>query len=392
MPAFSKAQLDAIEMKRAEYATQFDEEFQQKKAKFRQFCDVMNIGANTGSRYEMPRAGSTESTYYMDNFEDIVDKRLLFDKRSIFYNKFYNSIWISRDEVADMKNLDYTFGLAKKMQLAAAERTMDEIFLGVIKDAVTHKYRLVTESDTNVTRGGILNTNWKGENGQTAVSLNLNYEEGSNLIPIDYASSGVGISDNLAGTFIDKIELIRAMFEANDVFDGSEVGTIVCWISPFVAQMLRMYESKVNKDYGFNKLGEGLCVYNEYTRVQFVVSNMLPLMDTVDKYGNVVKDCRECVCFLKNRVGFGLWKDTEFELLDVNTKVAVRHRQIASGKAGCARKDEDTVLILPVKEPSIYQQVEPEPEPEPVNLQENGGSQGGGSQGGGAESGGGAAS
>lgn len=353
MPAFTKAQLEAIEMKRAEYATQFDEEFQQKTEKFRPYADVMRIGANTGARYEMPRAGSTENSYYTDNFEKIEDQVLKFDKRSIFYNKFYNSIWISRDEVADMKNLDYTFGLVKKEQLKAAARTMDEIFLGVIKDPTTKKYRLVTEDDANVMRGGLLNTNWKGENGTTPVDLDLSYSEDSNLVPVDYATTGTGVSANLAGSFIDKIELVRRIFESNDVFDGSEVGTICVAISPAVAQVLRLYEAKNNKDYGFNKLGEGLCVYNEYTRVQFIVTNMLPTMDTVDREGSTVAGCRMCAAWLKNRVGFGIWKDTEFELLDVNDRVAVRHRQLASGKAGCARKDEDTTLILPILEPPL---------------------------------------
>lgn len=354
MPAFTKAQLDAIEMKRAEFATQFDEEYQQKKERFRKFCEIMNITAGTGSRYEMPRAGGTESRYYSDGWETIIDDKLKFDKRSIFHNQFYNSIWINRDEVADMKDLDYTFATAKKMQLASAARKMDEIFLGVIKDKDTGEYRLVREDDENVMRGGLLNTNWKGENGTVAANLNLNREADSNLIPIDYASDGIGISQNLAGTLIDKIELIRAIFEANDVFDGSEVGTICLIISPFIAQQLRLYESKVNRDYGFSELGEGLCVYNKYTRVQFIVSNMLPKMDTEDKEGNVITGCRMCAAFLKNRVGFGLWKDTTFELLDVNDKVAVRHRQVATAKAGCARKDEDTTLILPMLEPKLY--------------------------------------
>lgn len=354
MPAFTKSQLNAIEMKRAEYATQFDEEFQQKREKFRQYTDILPIGSNTGERYEMPRIGGTENKYYRDNFEEITDDVLKFDKRSVFYNKFYNSIWISKDEVADMKNLDYTFARVKKEQLKAAARTIDEIFLGVIKDPTTKKYRLVTESDANVMRGGLLNTNWKGEGGVVAANLDLSYAEGSNLIPVDYATTGKGISENIAGTFIDKIELIRRIFESNDVFDGSEVGSICVAISPAIAQVLRLYEAKLNKDYGFSKLGEGQCVYNEFTRVQFIVTNMLPEMDTVNKAEAEVKGCRMCAAWLKNRVGFGLWKETEFELLQVNDRVAVRHRQLASGKAGCARKDEDTTLIIPIKEPSIF--------------------------------------
>lgn len=342
--------LTQLEMKRAEFSTAWDHEFQQLKEKVKPYTTLVpNV---RGDRYEFPRVGSTSMREYSDTRHAIEMDDLRFDKRSMFYRKFYNAIPLSIDERMDMKDLDYSFSLIKQEQIKAAARKFDEIALGVIRD--TDGYRVKKSGDGGFI-GGILGTNYRGDGGTEQVELDTTYASfktgKGNLIPVDYKTTGDGVSSNFAGTMLDKLFYVRRRLEDTNVFDPGDKGSICVAISPAVKQLLCSMEMKLNKDYGFSQLGEaGEACYNSFTNITFIVTNMLPTMDTEDKSGSPVTGARMCCAWLRNRVGFGVWQGAEFTLKDVNDKVDVDNYLRCRGKAGCSRMDEDTVFVLPCKE------------------------------------------
>lgn len=344
--------LTQLEMKRSEYGTMFDVEFQQLRERVRPYTTTKT--GLTGDRYEMPGIGGTEMREYTGTRKKIDFDDIRFGKRSMFYRKFYNAIPISEDEVADMKNLDYTFGRVKTLQLAAAARMFDAIALGVIYDSGTKAWRLKTAGDGGYC-GGILGTNYSGDGGTVTNDLDLtyaSYKAGTgNLVPVDYATTGTGVDKAFAGTILDKLFYVRRRLEELEAFDASEKGSICMCISPAIKQLLCSLEMKHNKDYGFSQLGEaGESCYNSYTNITFVVTNMLPTMNTENKSGEAINNARMCCAWLKNRVEFGIWQGTEFKLKDINDQVDVDFYLRAKGRAGCARKDDTTVFVIPTVE------------------------------------------
>ncbi len=334
-------------MLRTKYSNQFDVAFQQLRSRFAGHAEI--ISDVEGERYEWPIHGGTSMREYTGYNVDIVDSITKYDKRSMRYRKFYDSQVLSRDVLKDMQPLEMNFARIKSQMVAAARRMFDEVFLGVTKDATTGLYRLKTDADEGFL-GGILGTNYVGAGGTDKELLDLAYG-GDNLIPIDFASSGKGVSSNLAGTFVDRLLYLKAKLETMDAFDPVEKGTICVAISPAVKRELQSYEISMNRDYGFDSLGDaGDVALNPKLGVTFIVSNMLPTMTTKNKAGADVAGARMCCAWLKNRVGVGIWKDTQFEMLDVNTKVDVRQRLIGSGMMGASRKDKETTFVLPCLE------------------------------------------
>ena len=304
-----------------------------------------------GKYFEFPRIGGTEVKEYNDTRHEVEFSDLRFGKRGMRYRKFYNAIPLSIDEADDMMDLDYTFAQIKEAQKPAAARFMDAIALGVIKDEDSGKWRLKTSDDEGFC-GGILGTNYGGDDGVKSFDLNLTYEafqnRTGNLIPVDYATTGTGVSKSFAGTFLDRLTYVKRLLEEKEVFNGVEKGEICVAISPAVKQLLQSLELRLNRDYGFNKLGEaGNSTYNESLNITFLVTNMLPTMDTENKEGTEISGARMCCAWLRSRIKFGTWRDTVFTMKDVNNMVDVDNYLRVKGKAGCGRMDEDTVFVLP---------------------------------------------
>lgn len=339
-----------IQMARQKYAKQFLDDFEQLTARIRPYMSTLG-DAPRGNYYEFPEVGGTEVREYTGTRVTMQEDDLLFGKRGIRYRKFYNVIPISIDEQMDMMDLDYNFSVVKQKQLAAAARFVDSVALGVIKDATTGKWRLKTKEDGGFL-GGILNTGYKGDDGTEEDPLDLSiesYKQGrGNLIAVDYKTTGTGVSANIAGTFVDRLYYGKRRLEELDVFNGTEKGEICCVISPAVKQMLLTLEIRNNKDYGFSKLGDaGSATYNDALNITFVVSNMLPTMDTEKINGTAVKGARMCAMWLKNQVCFADWRKTDFTLKSVDDKVDVDHKLRVRGVFGAGRKDSISTLILP---------------------------------------------
>lgn len=349
MATKGSATLTQVDMLRTKYKDEYEVEYQQLQARVQPYTTI--VTGMEGDRYEFPVMGGTDMREYSGYREKIVENDVRFDKRSMRYRKFYNAISISKDHVRDMGKYEYRLAQVKTQQMAAARRQLDMVALGTVLDAGTKKYRLKTEADGGYL-GGILGTNYKGEGGLTKAELDLTYASyklgKGNLVPIDYKTTGSGVSSVYAGTFLDKVAYARRRLEELDVFDPTVAQNLCVCISPAVKQMVQSYELKLNRDYGFSGLGEaGSCTYLEKTGINWVVSNMLPTMDTEKKDGTAVPGARMCCMWLKDRVGFGVWDDWEYIIQEVTEHVDVRERSLATGYFGCARKDDDSVFVLP---------------------------------------------
>lgn len=343
------------DMVRRKYATKWEKTFEQTMERIKPYTTVeSDIGSDTGVYYEFPWYGGTNMREYTGSRKTVEIDQLAYGKRGMCYRQFYNAIDLSINEVDDLGTLDMNFSMIMERQRAAAARMMDEIALGVVKDANTGKYRLKTSSDGGFV-GGILGTNYGGENGAATHELDLtlaSWQAGTgNLIPSDYATTGTGVSQNFAGTILDKINYIKRKFEEMNVYNPTDKGEICIAISPAVKQMLMAMETRIMRDYGFSKLGDaGSCSYNSSMNMNFLVTNMLPTFNAPNIAGGTDTGARMCCAWLKSRIKFGNWRQTEFTLKDVNDKVDVDHYVRVRGKAGCGRMDEDTVFVLPVIE------------------------------------------
>lgn len=338
-----------IEMVRAKFATEWQHDWEQQYERVAPY--TTRIAEPKGVYYEVPYVGGTEVKEYSGSRVQMENSSLMHGKRGMKYRKFYNCIDISIDEVDDMMNLEYNFGLIKSKQKPAVARALDMFSLGVIKDKTTGLYRVKTAADGGH-MGGILGTNYGGDDGATLYNLDTTYASfksgKGNLVPVDYAITGAGVSANFGGTIYARIEYIKRRLAELDAFDSTAQGDICVGISPAEKQLLSAYEVGLNRDYGFGKLNETGATYNEHLNVTFLVTNMLPTMNTEDKNGTAVNNCRMCCAWLKSQIGFGMWKDADWTLKDVNGMVDVDHELRVRGKAGCMRYRDDAVFVMPV--------------------------------------------
>lgn len=349
MATKGEAVLTQREMLRTKFKDQYESEYQQLHTRVQQYTTIET--GMEGEYYEFPIMGGTEMNEYADTRHVITENDVRFAKRGMRYRKFFNAISISKDEVRDMGKYEYTLAHVKQQQLAAAKRALDAVALGVVKDKTTGKWRKKTAEDGGYC-GGILGTNYAGDGGIDKKELDLTYASfkarKGNLVPIDYATSGKGASAAFSGTFLDKLSYVRRRLEELDVFDPTEPGALCVGISPAVKQLLCVQELKLNRDYGFSTLGEaGSTTYLSKTGFTWVVSNMLPEMDTETKDGTAVAGARMCCAWLKNRIGFGVWDDWEYTIQELTEMVDVRERSLATGYFGCGRKDEHSVFVIP---------------------------------------------
>lgn len=338
-----------IEMVRQKLSTSWKHDWEQLYERVKPF--MTEVTEVEGEYYEVPYIGGTDMKEYTGSRVKMEESRLHYGKRGMRYRKYYDFIKISIDEVKDMMNLEMNWNLIREKQKAGAARMVDMVALGLIKDKDTGKCRVKLETDAGY-MGGILGTNYVGNGGLEKSNLILTYPTAggafTNLIPVDYATTGTGVSTNFAGTLYDRIGYIKRRLSELDAFDSTTPGDICVAITPAEKQLLSAYEVGLNKDYGFSKLNETGASYNEFLNVTFIVTNMLPEMDTVDKAGGEVKGARMCAAWLKSQVGFGLWDSAEWTLKDVNDEVDVDHGLRVKGKCGAMRFRDDAVFVLPV--------------------------------------------
>lgn len=340
--------LTELDMVRQKLSTDWKHDWEQLHERVKPF--MTQVTEVEGEYYESPFIGGTEMREYTGSRVKMEESRLHMDKRGMRYRKYYDYIEVSVDEQADMMNIETSWGLIKGKQKAAACRMTDMVALGVMKDKDTGLYRLKKATDGGFC-GGILGINYGGEGGLVQKELDLTYpteNKRTNLIPVDYATTGTGVSHNFGGTLYDRIGYLKRILSELDAFDNTSPGDICVAISPAEKQLLSAYEVGLNKDYGFSKLNETGATYNEHLNVTFLVTNMLPKMDTVNKANVAVEGCTMCAAWLRSQVGFGTWDDASWTMKQVNNKVDVDYGLRVKGKCGAMRFRDDAVYVLPV--------------------------------------------
>lgn len=358
------------DMLRTKYTERIQHEYEQRTTRFKGMAEL--IANVQGERYEWPLLGGMHATEYSEYWHETSPTHPKLGKRSIRKRKFEISTDISDEIAEDMAPLEWSLATLLPKQMNAMERKWDEAFLGVEpiylvdgngdlvldedrKPIPTGKYQVKTSaSAAGGFCGGLLGPNYVGEGGLEQANLDLSYTNGvagKNLIPVDYSLSGSGISSALSGTLIERLIYVKRKLEEQEVFTGTE-GVSVCFaISPAVKQVLCSLELAVNRDYGFQSLMEnGAITFNKFLNVNFVVTNMLPTMNTTKADGTPVNNARMCVAWLKDRVGVATWKETTLDIRQKERMVDSKYLQIVKTRIGASRKDEDTTFVLPVVE------------------------------------------
>lgn len=340
-----------LDMKRTQYATEWQHEWEQLTARIQPLTTILN-NSPKGSYWEFPKMGTVEVHEYTGSFKEITWDAPTLSNAGMHYRKFYSAIPISVDEVDDLLNLDYTMATMMKKQKTAANRFIDMITLGVTKDNNSGEIIVKADSSNEGFSGGILGKSYSGIGGTTAKDLDYSYasfKKGQGaLIPVDYSIDGTGVSTNFQGTLLDRFGYALRRLEENEAFNGQAPGDLCIAISPAVKQQLNALEIMLNKgDYGFSSLVDGVPTFNKRLNATIVVTNLLPKMNTETKDGTAVNGARMCCAWLKSQIGFGLWKDSEFSIKTINNYVDVDNYCRVRGKAGCARMRDDAVFILP---------------------------------------------
>ena len=338
---------------RTRYSDQWQHDWEQTKSRILPYVTDMPAALSKGNYYEFPTRGGTDVHEYSGVNVDVQFDTISTGKRGMKYRKFHNEIPLSVDALRDMDTLEMTFAMVQADQKAAAERFLDMCALGV-KQTGKNQYTLKKKDDEGYA-GGILSTGYGGENGEKEHVLDLSLEgwqdRTGNLIPIDYSTSGTGVSSNYAGTFINRLDAMKTRLMELDAFNGNPEDLVIC-VSPRVQQLIRSLEISLNRDYGASEMKLGTAVYNPKMQATVIVSNMLPTMDTDTIGGSTINGARMCCAWLKSQIGF-CQRSCEYHIKDVNNKVDIDHYSRVRGSAACARLRDDAVMVLPVLEEAI---------------------------------------
>lgn len=343
---------ELIDLAHTKYATQWEHDWAQTTSRLLPYVD--QIAAPQGKYYRFPRLGGTNVHEYVSNEEDVVFDKLKVGDFGFKPRKFHNEIALNDDDNAEAYDLMMNLDLIRQKQAAAASIFTDDVILGTVQDASTGKRRVKTSADGG-NGGGILGCSYSGDDGSTSHDLDLtleSFQNGTgNLIPVDYATSGAGVSSILAGTLVDRLKYAIRRLSENEAFNAVDPSELCVVISPAIAQVLGSLEMSINRDYSIGDLGSiGRPVYNQAIGATIIQSNMLPTMDTTSLTGETLTGARMCCAYLKSQIGFGRWRNTEFRIKDINNKVAMDYYVRVRGAAGCGRKRDDAVFVLPVME------------------------------------------
>ncbi|MBR2320341.1 MAG: hypothetical protein IKA50_06130 [Clostridia bacterium] len=343
---------ELIDLAHTKYATLWDKDWEQTTSRL--LPHVSQIPSPQGKYYRFPRLGGTSMREYVSNDEDVVFDKINVGDYGFKYRKFHSEIPLNDDDNVEAYDLMFNLDLIRAAQVPAVSRFTDEIILGTIQDKSTGKYRPKTASDPG-NSGGILGLSYSGEDGSTSHSLDLtcaSFQAGKgNLVPSDYATSGKGVSSVFAGTLVDRMKYVVRRLSENEAFNATDPSELCLIISPAVAQVLGSLELSLNRDYPLGDLGDiGRPVFNRAIGATIIQSNMLPTMDAETIAGQTVPGARMCVAYLKSQIGFGRWRNTEFRIKEISTKVATDYYVRVRGIAGCGRKRDDAVYVLPVLE------------------------------------------
>lgn len=361
-----------------QYRTKWDTKwhfgFQQEASKFKPFVTVRTD--MEGEKVKSSYIGGLNVHEYTGTRERNEVSDIKFGNRIGTQRKFAEMVPLSLDEKMNMEKADYSLGLIETQMRKACGPFMDMVALGLMHTTSAAPVGDILPGYNNAAtitgyqlplsgrKGGILGINTKLDANGDEQDATLDYSrsivdgvvtDGRNLVPVDYSTSGVGVSANVAGTFIDKGNYIIRKLTEMDVLSSDHTGAtnLVYAITPAVQQLLSTYEVGLNRDYGMSVLGDGS--YNKFLRATVMVSNMLPTIKTkrVKQGASGIEleevDAVACCAWLKDHVEFLVWRDTQFQIVDTSSQYKeVDNAVKCRGIVGCQRLNDDTVFVLPM--------------------------------------------
>lgn len=347
--------------------------FEQEVSKLKPFVTVKSV---TGNKVKSSDVSSLYVHEYSGYRQKMEVSDISFGNRIGTKRKFAELVPISVDEQMDMARANDYVGVIETQMRKAAGPFTDMVILGlehitaaaptrsILPDyanaATITGYRLPTSGR----KGGILGVGTKENADGDEVDATLDYGRtlvdgvdtiGRNLVPIDYSTSGTGVSANLAGTFIDKCNyVIRKLQEMHALpAERDGVNNLVIAVNPAVQQLLRSYELGLNRDYGMSVLGDGS--FNKFLKATVMMSTMLPTITTKRKKVGTAStelenvDAVACCAWLKDQVELLMWRDTQFKIVDLSAKYKDVDQGVkVRGVLGCQRLNDQTVFVMPM--------------------------------------------
>lgn len=348
--------------------------FEQEVSKLKPFVTVRSV---TGNKVKSSDISGLNVHEYAGTRQVLEVSDLTFGNRIGTKRKFAEMVPISVDEVMDMDRANYNVGLIETQMRKATGPFSDMVILGLEHTTSAAPVREILPGYNNAAtitgyqiastsrKGGILGINTKLTDDGDETDATLEYgrsisdqgviNDGKNLIPVDYAISGTGVSANLAGTFVDKMKLVIRKYQEMNALSADHMGSnnVCAAINPAVQQLLCSYELGLNRDYGMSLLGDGS--YNKFLQATVMVSNLLPTITTkrvsVGTESTTLEDVQAVACctWLKDRVEMLMWRDTQFKIVDLSHRYKDVDQGVrVRGALGCQRLDDDTVFVMPM--------------------------------------------
>lgn len=361
-----------------QYRTKWEEKwhysFEQETSKLKPFVTTRSV---SGDKVKGSWVGGLTVHEYTGTRQVSEVSDIRFGNRIGTKRKFAEMVPISVDEQMNMDRADYNLGLIQTQLRKAVGPFTDMVALGLEEVHSAAPVREILPGFNNAMtitgyrpptggrKGGILGVNTKEDENGDEQDATLDYSRsivdgvdtiGRNLVPIDYSISGVGVSQEFAGTFLAKMSyVIRRLQEMNALpADHTGATDLVVAINPAVQQLLSAYEVGLNRDYGLSVLGDG--TYNKFLKATVMVSNMLPTITTKQlKKGTNSPELEDvqataCVAWLKSQVELMTWRESQFKIVDVSDRYKdVDNAVKVRGVLGCQRLNDDTVFVLPMK-------------------------------------------
>lgn len=327
--------LTQLDMLRKKHETMWVKAIQQEDSRLKPY---VTIKPGAGNGVEIPYLGKLDLREYSDYYDKIEWSHLKHDKRTIKRRMFTSSVPISSDVKIDMHDLSLSVSDITAEQRKAYGRVIDEVILGVMLDPGTGKYRI--RKTTDGVCGGALSANYTGNDGATISELDLS-KGSKNVIPSN-AADGATAEDDDTPLVIRKIGLLRTKYMQMDAWNAGSSDDIVVAISPLQYLDMLQWEQTQRRDYGFQCLKDGKV--NEFLQCKILITNALPADE---------KGLRLCVGWLKSRLVFAPWNNGECRVAPREDYTNVRAQVTFQASCGATRLDDDTLFVIPCKEPDV---------------------------------------